>query len=102
MCIVFVASSNTSLVAYASVLKEWRVKLLVKNRKRSKEMQQVIDHMLPNEVTRLAVISTIITCPMRKREFEACAIEMTTTPWRLKLSAEDRKSGQSINNRLSR
>ncbi len=78
------------------------MKLLVENHKRSKETQQVIDQMLPGEAMRLAVISTIITCPMRKGEFEACAIDMTTTPWRLKLSAEDRKSGQSINNRLSR
>ena len=89
-------------MSMSSISKEWRVKLLIKNRNRSKETQQVIDEMLPDEALRLAVISTIITCPMRKGEFEACAIDMTTTPWRLKLSAEGRKSGQYINNRLSR
>ena len=94
-----IPTSNSPLCLLS---KEWRVKLLIKNRNRSKETQQVIDQMLPDEALRLAVISTIITCPMRKGEFEACAIDMTTTPWRLKLSAEGRKSGQYINNRLSR
>jgi hypothetical protein len=65
-------------------------------------MQQVIGPMLRMEIMRLAVISTLVRYPVRKGEFEACSIDMSTTPWRLKLIADDRKSGQSINNRLSR
>ena len=93
---------NVTDLAISSVLKEWRVKLLVKNHKRSKETQHVIDQMLPGEAMRLAVITTLITCPMRKGELEECVIDMTATPWRFKLSTDDRKSGQAINNRLSR
>ena len=76
--------------------------MLVKNYNRTKQMQQVIGKMLPNETLRLAVISMLLKVPLRKGEFEACTVDTTTTPWRLKLSAEDRKSGQPINNSLSR
>jgi len=86
----------------SSFVKEWRVDVLVKNFKRTKQMRQVIGAMLPDETLRLAVISTLLKVPLRKGEFEACTIDMTTMPWRLKLSADDRKSGQPINNSLSR
>ena len=75
---------------------------MVKNLQRTKHLQKVLLPMLQNEILRLAVISTLLKYPMRKGEIEACTIDMATTPWRLKLSMDDRKSGQSINNSLSR
>eukprot|EP00985_Skeletonema_marinoi_P013929 scaffold7006_cov174-Skeletonema_marinoi.AAC.19 len=90
------------LLSFIELVKQWRVDVLVKNYNRTKQTQQVIGKMLPNETLRLAVISMLLKVPLRKGEFEACTVDMTTTPWRLKLSAEDRKSGQPINNSLSR
>lgn len=95
-------SNTLHLFSAPSFVKEWRVQVLVKNYKRTKQTQQVIGGMLPNETLRLAVLSMLLKMPLRKGEFEACDIDMTTTPWRLKLSADDRKSGQPINNTLSR
>jgi hypothetical protein len=104
LCIICASLTHDAwhLFSASSFVKEWRVEVLVKNFKRTKQMQQVIGRMLPDETLRLAVISTLLKVPLRKGEFEACTVDMTTTPWRLKLSADDRKSGQPINNSLSR
>lgn len=58
--------------------------------------------MLSKEVLKLAVISMLLKLPVRTGEFRALVIDTTTVRWRLKLSAEDRKSGGSINKTLSR
>ena len=83
-------------------MKTSRVELLLKNRKRTKQAEQVMGAILPKEISRLAVISMLLKLPLRKGEFEGLRIDMATRRWRLKLSAGDRKSGQSIDKTLSR
>ncbi len=58
--------------------------------------------MLSKEVTRLAVISMLLKLPVRSGGFRALVIDATTGSWRVKLSASDRKSGESINKVLSK
>ncbi len=79
-----------------------RVELSLKNRKRTKQTEEVIGAILPKEISRLAVISMLLKLPLRKGKFEVLRIDMATRRWRLKLSAGDRKSGQSIDKTLSR
>ena len=79
-----------------------RVELLLKNRKRTKQTEEVMGGILPKEIARLSVISSLLKLPLRKGEFERIRIDMTTRLWRLKLSAADRKSGQPIDKTLSR
>eukprot|EP00985_Skeletonema_marinoi_P024721 scaffold17461_cov148-Skeletonema_marinoi.AAC.1 len=81
-----------------------RVEVLVNNHNRTKQTRtrEVVGKMLPKEILRLAVISMLLKMPLRRTEFESFAIDMTTRRWRLKLSAEERKSGYSINKTLSR
>ncbi len=79
-----------------------RVEVLLKNRKRTKHTKEVMGAMLPREIARLSVISSLLKQPLRKGEFERIRIDMTTRLWRLKLSAADRKSGQPIDKTLSR
>ena len=78
--------------------------MLVNNRNRTKQTRtcEVVGKMLPKEILRLAVISMLLKMPLRRTEFESFAIDMTSRRWRLKLSAEERKSGYSINKTLSR
>lgn len=79
-----------------------RVELLLKNRKRTKQTEEVMGAILPKEIARLSVISSLLKLPLRKGEFERLRIDMATRRWRLKLSAADRKSGQSIDKTFSR
>lgn len=79
-----------------------RVEVLLENRKRTKYTEEVMGAILPREIARLSVISSLLKQPLRKGEFESIRIDMTTRRWRLKLSAGDRKSGQPIDKTLSR
>ena len=79
-----------------------RVELSLKNRKRTKQTEEVMGAILPKEISRLAVISMLLKLPLRKGKFEVLRIDMATRRWRLKLSAGDSKSGQSIDKTLSR
>jgi len=98
-----VFTSNTSLLFCALFfVKQSRVDFLVNNYKRTEQTQKVLGAMLPNETLRLAVISMLLKAPLRKGELEACVIDKKSRQWRFKVSADDRKSGQPINNALSR
>lgn len=79
-----------------------RVEVLLKNRKRTTQAEEVMGAILPKEIARLSVISSLLKQPLRKGEFERLRIDMTTRRWRLKLAAGDRKSGQPIDKTLSR
>lgn len=64
-------------------------------------LRLAIAPILKRDVPRLAVLSTLLKHPVRTTELKAAKIDMTTSPWRLKISALTRKSGEPVNNRLS-